>query len=213
MFFCANFFYTQVGINTNDPKRTLHINGNLKVSDLKDASDDADFDRILVADQKGNVDYVVKQDFLPASGTVGFSNKETYSTVYNQTTGTGNEAKELKCGKFVFIFDKSTDSNIKFYLQSKPESTVSIYMNMEQNWSGNGFQFYQGTTPNNTLPFVFTTTNYNTAQLFASANVADYEQNVMHFQYPGDNNFYRLIIYRVKHSNTSYDFVAACEKF
>jgi len=158
------------------------------------------------------VDYVNRQDFLPFPG-VGHSDKETYSSIYNRSTGTGDKTKVLKCGKFGFIFDETTASEIMFFIQEKPDSDVSIFMNMEQNWTGNGFQFFQGTTGDNTSAFVFTPSNYNQPRLFASANVADYEQNVMHFQYPGDDNLYRLTIYRVKHSDTSYDFVAACEKF
>lgn len=209
---CTQLFFAQLGINTDVPSRMLHVKGNVKISTIKDASEDAAFDRVLVADQDGNVDYINKQDFLPNPG-VGHSDKEAHNAIYNMASGVGDPNKVLKCGKFGFVFGATEASEIMFFLQERPASNVNIYMNMEQNWDGGGFQFFQGTAGNNTLPFLFTPTNYNVPRLFTSANVADFEQNVMHFQYPGDDNLYRLTIYRVMHSGTSYDFVAACEKF
>lgn len=203
----------QVGINTSTPTRTLHINGNLIVSGLKNASEDAAYEKILVSDANGNVDYALRSSFLPNTG-VGAVDKESYSELYNNTSANGLPERRLKCGKFFFIFETGTDSNIKFGLNDKPAANVNVYMNMEQNWN-NGFQFYQGTNTANGVdtPFIFTTSNYNTAQEFKSSRLDSYEQNVMTFQYPGDADIYRLTIYKVQHTSTSYDFVSACEKF
>lgn len=206
--------FAQVGINTPDPTRSLHVQGNLKVVNLKNASEDAAFERILVSDPDGNVDYANRKVFLP-SGGIGAVDKESYSEIYNNDSTSGIVTKKLKCGKFFFVFNETTSSNIMFGLNEQPASTVNIYMNMEQNWNGNGFQFYQGTNSTNgtDTPFSFTTSNYNTPQEFKSSNLALYEQNVMTFQYPGDQDIYRLTIYKVGHTSNSYDFVSACEKF
>lgn len=213
--FFSQFIFSQagsVGINTANPTRTLHVNGNLKVSSMNNASEDGAYDRVLIADDDGNIDYINKKDFLPDPG-IGYSDKESYSSIYNRDNGSGDATKSVKCGRFSFTFDNTSRSEIKFYLNEAPTSNVSIYMNMEQNWNGGGFQFYQGTATDNTSAFVFTPSNYATPRSFASANVADYEQNVMHFQYPGEAFIYRLTIYRVSHTSSNYDFVAACEKF
>lgn len=203
----------QVGINTTSPTRTLHVQGNLRVANLQNVSEDAAFDRILVSDTNGNVDYASRSSFLPNTG-VGAVDKESYSEIYNNTSASGLPERRLRCGKFFFIFDTGTDSNVKLGLNEKPAASVNIYMNMEQNWN-NGFQFYQGTNATNGVdaPFTFTTSNYDVAQEFKSARLDSYEQNVMTFQYPGDADIYRLTIYKVQHTGTSYDFVSACEKF
>lgn len=205
----------QVGINTKQPTRTLHVEGNLKVSDINNVSEDAVYSKILVGNVEGDIDYALKSSFLPNVGT-DVSDKESYSEIYNNTNGSGIPERKLKCGKFFFTFDDNiTDSNIMFGLNDKPVANVDVYMNMEQNWDGNGFQFYQGTNSKDgtNAPFSFTTSNYMTPQMFKSARLDPYEQNVMIFQYPGDADLYRLTIYKVKHTSDSFDFVSACEKF
>ncbi|WP_312768120.1 hypothetical protein [Epilithonimonas sp.] len=214
------FINAQVGINTSTPTRTLHVVGDLRIRQLNDESDKADYDRILVQDQDGNIDYTTKSNLLPTGSDPDEANKEAYSQLFNEITENGNPSKILKCGKFYFLFDSGSDSRIKFRLVDEPASSVDIFMSMEQNWDGNGFQFFQGHASNDSAatPFVFTPENYNVPQEFAEANVADSEQNVMHFQYPDDPNFYRLTIYRVRQkvgipTVLSWDFAATCEKF
>lgn len=206
----------QVGINTVTPTRKLHVAGNMRVRVMTNKSETATYDRILSSDISGNVDYVTKSSLQPPIEP-GASTKESYSLVYNMPTANGDPSKTLKCGKFLFLFESTTQSRINFRLSENPGIDVTIYMSMEQNFNANGFQFYQGKTPTDasTVPFLFTSTNWNINQEFASANLADYEQNVMHFQYPNDTDFYRLTIYKVRQNTgiDSWDFAAVCEKF
>lgn len=215
-FLLSDFVSAQVGINTNLPTRKLHVSGNLRVRGLINKSETSSYDRILVSDSNGNIDYTTKASLQPGV-TPGSSNKETYSLLYNMPTGNGDPIKTLKCGKFLFLFGNTAESRISFRLAENPNATVDIYMSMEQNYTVNGYQFYQGKTPTEAanVPFTFTTSTWNVNQEFASANLADYEQNIMHFQYPNDADFYRLTIYRVKQNTgvDSWDFAAACEKF
>lgn len=211
--------YGNVGINTTNPTRTLDINGNLKISNLTNASEDGGFAKILIADAVGNVDYIVRADLLPAKD-IYTSNKEVINNLYSNTVEAGISSKEIKCGKFKFAFGDTSESYIKFALIDKPSGPISIYMSMEQNYSDGGFQFFQGTTSTNATPFTFTVANYNVLQDFASGNLANREQNIMHFQYPNDQFFYRLTVYRVTQSITvgtkitnTYNFVTSCEKF
>ncbi|CAM2859006.1 hypothetical protein DRF59_00720 [Chryseobacterium flavum] len=206
----------QVGINTNTPTRKLHVVGNMRVGVLTNKSESAAYDQILSTDINGNVDYITKSSMKPPLDP-GTSNKESYSLLYNMPGPNGDPARTLKCGKFLFVFEGTDQSRINFRLAENPGTDVNIYMSMEQNFNANGFQFYQGKAPTDpsTVPFLFTTSNWNVNQEFARANLADYEQNIMHFQYPNDTDFYRLTIYKVKQNTgaDSWDFVASCEKF
>lgn len=215
-FFSFHEINAQVGINTQTPTRKLDVNGNARIEALTNKSDNASYDRILVTDNDGNVDYTTKESLLPSSNPNN-SDKESYSQIYNRPNSYGDPAKTLKCGKFYFSFSNVYDSHIGFRLIDNPGTTINIYMTMEQNWDGSGYQLYQGKSSSDaaTVPFVFNSSNWNVIQEFANSRVADYEQNVMHFQYPGDNDFYRLIIYKVlqKTGTDNYDFAAVCEKF
>ncbi len=210
----------KVGINTNTPQRTLDINGSVRVRTLANQSENANYDKVLIADQNGNVDHLLRSDFLPLSDEFT-SNKMVINNLYSNTANTGIEAKIITCGDFKFRFGNTGGSNseprIEFGLNATPPSTVNVYVTMEQNWNGNGFQLFQGNTGGNTTPFSFSNTNFTT---FAQANLADYEQNVIHFQYPGKKDFYRLTIYKLPYKitingteSTKYDFISNCEKF
>ncbi|MFC4687768.1 hypothetical protein ACFO4P_12560 [Epilithonimonas pallida] len=211
-----NLSFAQVGINTASPTRKLHVSGSMRVRGTINKSESAAYSNILVTDANGNIDYTTKASLQPTPQP-GTSNKESYSQIYNMTTESGDPNKALTCGKFSFSFDTGASSNIRFKLSQNPGAAVSVYMSMEQNWDGNGYQFYQGKASSDdaTVAFTFDANNWNTYQQFAQANVADFEQNVMHFQYPGDADFYRLTIYRAlqRTGTTNYDFAAVCEKF
>lgn len=188
----------------------------MRIGVLTNKSETVAYDEILSTDINGNVDYVTKSSMQPPLEP-GTSNKESYSLVYNMPGPNGDPTRTLKCGKFLFVFENTDQSRINFRLAENPGADVSIYVSMEQNFNANGFQFYQGKTPTDpsTVPFLFTSSNWNINQEFARANLADYEQNIMHFQYPNDTDFYRLTIYKVKQNTgiDSWDFVASCEKF
>lgn len=220
-FFFIVFFHfanAQVGINTNNPSRMLDVEGTMKVHNLNDAHTSADYDQSIVTDSNGNIDFTKKSSLLP-SGNSNNTDKESFSQIYNTTDGNGDGNKILKCGKFQFSLTSTSDSKIRFRLNDNPNTQVGIYMNMEQNWDSNGYQFFQGKSYYGTPSekFVFDSTNYTVWQNLAEAQLADFEQNVLNFQYPGDSDFYRLIIYRIKQSvgstPDSRDFAVVCEKF
>ncbi|SFN31236.1 hypothetical protein SAMN05421738_11040 [Algoriella xinjiangensis] len=207
--------YAQVGVNTNTPTRSLDINGHLKIRETVDESENGEYSKILVTDNDGNIDFIYKKDLLPVSDEFT-SDKVVINNIYMNTTSAGIPSKKITCGKFEFSFNGDSNSKIQFNLVQAPTQNVSIYMSMEQNYDPNGFQFYQGTSKSNINPFIFTTSNWSTAQPFAEAGLADFEQNIMYFQYPNDPDFYRLTVYKVKHTinnGSTWSFVSACEKF
>lgn len=214
----TNFPSGKVGINTANPQRTLHVEGNLKIANVKDASENGAYTNVLITNAAGDVDHALRSDFLPVQDATT-SQKEVFNSIYNRPDGTADATKTVTCRKFVFLFENSgSNTNIRFKLKEEPLTDVNVYVSMEQNWSENGFEFFQGTNNSNSSPFTFVkspanSTNYwNKPHDFAQSMVADYEQNVIHFQYPNDAAFYRLTIYKVKQSN-SKDFVTVCEKF
>lgn len=60
--------FSQVGVNTTDPQRTLDVNGNLRIRSISDVNADATYDRVLLMDSdgantSGNVDFNSVPDF------------------------------------------------------------------------------------------------------------------------------------------------------
>ncbi|GGE94865.1 Lectin C-type domain-containing protein [Chishuiella changwenlii] len=67
------FSFSQIGINTNDPTKTLDINGELRVRTLPQGDD---IDYVLVADASGNIKKVSRNSL---------ENGESYSGGFNST--------------------------------------------------------------------------------------------------------------------------------
>lgn len=66
--FTTAFSFAQVGIKTDDPQRTLDVNGNIRIRSTADVGADATYDRVLLSDSdgtntQGNIDYNTVDDF------------------------------------------------------------------------------------------------------------------------------------------------------
>jgi len=221
----STFVLSQVGINTDQPTRTLHVEGNLKVAEIDDVSNLSNYSKVLVSDADGNVDYVNRKDLLPKFE--GAINKEVINAIYSNTTSNGIPANQVTCGKFAFNFANDPKSPISFKPAENPGNTIRVFVSMEQNYvyNGPGFQFFQGTSSNsaatNYFEFIVNKTDstkdtWNVFRSFAEGALELQEQNIFYFQYPNDPYFYRLIVYKVENvigSTSSFDFVIACEKF
>lgn len=59
--FISSNLLAQVGINTTAPTRVLDVNGNMRLRNSTDKSSDVLYDRVLVSDSNGNIDYVQKK--------------------------------------------------------------------------------------------------------------------------------------------------------
>lgn len=84
----------QVGIKTEEPTRDLDVNGSLRTRTIEDKSADINYDRVLIADSNGNVDYVPKSQLrqpyaelfnLSSLPAVTINNNTTASTISTQT--------------------------------------------------------------------------------------------------------------------------------
>lgn len=73
--FFAITLKAQVGIKTTEPSRDLDVNGTLRTRTITDKSGDTNYDRVLIADANGNVDYVQKSKL-----------HQPYAELFNVTT-------------------------------------------------------------------------------------------------------------------------------
>ena len=208
--------YAQVGIGTNTPVRTLHVEGNMRIRELDDKSQVSDYNKLLVVNANGDVNYIEKSDLHPDTDEFT-SDKQVLNNIYTTTDGLANDSQYVSCGKFDFAFrNNGVNTNIRYKLVSTITGTATVYITLEQNWQASsptdtngGFEFQVPTTGNtiNNSTFVDMPTS--------GEQIVNGELNVLYLLYPGDKDLYRLTFYRLDQSTTplTYDFVTACEKF
>lgn len=202
--------YAQVGINTDDPTRTLHVNGNLKIRQLEDKSKDFSYNKILATDSEGNVDYVTHESLLPVPDEFT-SNKEVYNSIYGSRNGGADNSKFVSCGKFDFRFNTSsgTTSDVQLRLKETPTVDKKMFISIEQSWD-NGMEFIAYTTP-----MTFPANKNNFINIPYGPGIVDFELNVLYLLYPGETDLFRVTAYRVKQptmGNNYRDYTIACEK-
>lgn len=208
--FFSGILSAQVGINTANPKRTLDVEGNLRVRELTDKSQAPSYNKILVVNPDGNIDYINKQDLQPVKDEFT-ADKQVLNNIYSTTTGKADDTKFVSCGKFDFAFRNiGTNTNIQYRLKNTPTSDVTVYITLEQNYSSNGYQFQ---VPTAGKTFTSTTNNFADLPTYG-ANIVNSELNVLYLLYPGESNLYRLTFYRLDQTTPkTNDFVTVCEKF
>ncbi|MDK7373943.1 hypothetical protein QP519_00055 [Weeksella virosa] len=209
--------WAQVGINTDQPTRDLHVEGDLRVRDLQNKSEVSAYDKVLAADKDGNIDYIDKEILKPDLS--GQTDKIVQNNLYYTTNGRPDNTKTLTCGKFEFAFIREwyeTVTYVKFRLTERPQSTVNIYITFEQNYpainTADGFQYEASATSTKN----FTTSNWNRFQSIptttSQGEIADGEYNELYVIYPNIGEFYRVTFYRLLQNEKSY-FVNTCEQF
>lgn len=208
--FFSGILSAQVGINTANPKRTLDVEGNLRVRELTDKSQAPSYNKILVVNPDGNIDYINKQDLQPVKDEFT-ADKQVLNNIYSTTTGKAEDTKFVSCGKFDFAFRNiGANTNIQYRLKNTPTSDVTVYITLEQNYSSNGYQFQ---VPTAGKTFTSTTNNFGDLPTYG-ANIVNSELNVLYLLYPGESNLYRLTFYRLDQTTPkTNDFVTVCEKF
>lgn len=207
----ATTMSAQVGINTKTPQSTLHVEGNMRVRELNDKSQAPAYDKLLVVNANGKVDYIDKKDLRPI-GDEFTSDKQVLNNIYTTTNGKADDSKFVSCGKFDFAFrNVSTAINIQYKLTNDPVNDVTVYMTLEQNWKTDGYEFQ---APQTGEKFSSNTNSFVNLPI-SGAGIVNGELNILYLLYPGDRDLYRLTFYRLDQSTSplTYDFVTACEKF
>ena len=211
MLLFATTMSAQVGINTKTPQSTLHVEGNMRVRELNDKSQAPAYDKILVVNASGKVDYIAKKDLRPI-GDEFTSDKQVLNNIYTTTNGKADDSKFVSCGKFDFAFRNAGSAiNIQYKLTNDPVNDVTVYMTLEQNWKPNGYEFQ---APQTGEKFSSNTNSFVNLPI-SGAGIVNGELNILYLLYPGDRDLYRLTFYRLDQSTSpsTYDFVTACEKF
>ena len=207
----ATTMSAQVGINTKTPQSTLHVEGNMRVRELNDKSQAPAYDKILVVNANGKVDYIDKKDLRPI-GDEFTSDKQVLNNIYTTTNGKADDSKFVSCGKFDFAFRNAGSAiNIQYKLTNDPVNDVTVYMTLEQNWKTDGYEFQ---APKTGEKFSSNTNSFVNLPI-SGAGIVNGELNILYLLYPGDRDLYRLTFYRLDQSTSpsTYDFVTACEKF
>ena len=122
----ATTMSAQVGINTKTPQSTLHVEGNMRVRELNDKSQAPAYDKLLVVNANGKVDYIDKKDLRPI-GDEFTSDKQVLNNIYTTTNGKADDSKFVSCGKFDFAFRNAGSAiNIQYKLTNDPTNDVTV---------------------------------------------------------------------------------------
>src|SRR6218665_2368195 len=112
--------FSQVGIGTLSPDKTLDINGDLRVVTTVDKSNDTQYNKILVANASGEVGAWTKDGIRDQIESVFLENKKVI--VFSNTP---NINRTMDCGKLEFRFNTGPEPQMR--LATAPASSTTIY--------------------------------------------------------------------------------------
>lgn len=204
-----------MGVGTENPTRTLHVQGDAQVKGLQSTTSGA-YNEMLVSDADGNIEYA-------NLWTVNPTRKRVWHLQYlgTGTAGRAISANILQAGRFEFRFENvptgDDHGRIQFRLATNPGQTVRVYINMEENW-GDGTippDGYEYSAP--PVGLEFTTTGDNAWNNWrypinqSQSRIATGEMNELYLSYPNENAFYRVLIYRMTSGGNSIWIITAEE--
>lgn len=129
---------------------------------------------------------------------------ETGKIVYNKTTGNaGTTAQSISVGQLSFSYVGGTQS---FRLTSNPGTTVTVYLNQVENWSGGGYS-------SGTYSSSFTTSDWSTWRALGSGGVvAPGEVNTFYITCSNEDKAYRVTFW-IQGAGSRYNYVILAERF
>lgn len=193
-----------VGINTQNPERTLHIQGDMRSTIFQNKGNDSLYEDLIISNSSGNIDKQPKSSVFESPT----QQVETDRNVYYSTTS-GDITKIAKCGKFTFAINNSNIPVMKLNVQPSSNITYNYGLrrlerrtNLTGGHSantGDGDYYYN----NNTL--TFTSTNWDTFQpIFDWAGYTTGEQHLLnsdllklHLIDPDTGDFYKIVFLRM----------------
>lgn len=203
--------YGQVGINNQNPVRTLDINGNLKVGNLEHKKDDTNYNRILVTNNAGEIEYWEKQDIVNKVDELQVINKK-----FSVSSSGPDPTIIVPCGKFKFRYDNPVMPQIS--LVTANTSNMNIYYSRirKRNNSGAAFSIAQGRSLNTNQFAVITAANAwvnigtatDATGAFSTDTLDEY-----YITYPGDANMYRVTFLARAADNSNVSYSMICERF
>ncbi|MBO6212364.1 hypothetical protein [Algoriella sp.] len=215
--------FSQVGIGTETPSRMLDINGDLRIRQLDDKTDNTDesYRYLLSAkdDEKNQADVVTKVNgqvdkiSFPSLLQSSSNNVEVKKIIYR---GDADKTKKCSCGDLTIYLDKSsvnTDILSFIHLNS---TDVFVNNNAESITLKYGQKKYTGTAytyADDGITFTKSrgTEAYN--QLDTSNLNSGNTVRIYTIVLPGENNLYRFTVSRFLNNSTTYINSLICEKF
>ncbi|SKC06067.1 hypothetical protein SAMN05660477_02712 [Soonwooa buanensis] len=201
----------QVGINTTTPTRTLDVNGDLRLRSTVDKATDPAYNRVLVKDVDGKVDYWTKQEVLNKIEALYVVNKKFTAS----KTGP-DPATIVACGKFEFRYNSPVMPQIR--LATAGTGSTRIYYNRirKRDSSANGFTTETGRSFNSnqyvTIPRANTWQNIG-ASSDSTGNFTNNTFDEYYITYPGDTNMYRVTFLARNAGGGNVNYSMVCEKF
>ena len=208
----------RLGVGTENPTRTLHVQGDAQVKGLGGtANATGAHSEMLVADAQGNIEYANIWTVTPTRKRVWHLQ---YTTTGSTTLQRPITANVLEAGRFRFRFFNDTGNTtnngsgrLQFCLGANPGQNVGIYLNQEQSWgdsgTNDGFEFHAWATPQ-----IFTPANWNTYRdMPYGPGMGVGEMNEIYMSYPGENSFYRILVYRLNTTTSSSTWIITAEEY
>ena len=197
----------QVGINTTTPTRTLDVNGDLRVRLLEDKAADPLYDKVLVKDANGNIDYWTRQDIMDAMETLYVVNKKFTASK------TGPDPTTIvPCGKFEFRYNTPVMPQLR--LVTAPTANLTVYYNRIRKKDGTTSTFDATNRSFRSNQSVnLTTAN---AWVDIGSDAVAFNNNTLdeyYISYPGDNNIYRVSFVTRNAGGGNVNYTMVCEKF
>ena len=198
-----------VGINTDNPQRKLHVEGNLRVRNLKEKGGDSQYNRILVTNADGDIDYITRSSLVPdTSGTD--SGKNVYNQNHQTPTAFPDNTKLVKCGKYEFsirnITADDSQSSVSVRYVTVPTSPVTSHYTFVQQYPIDGYQIISNDA---------TTFTIGTDNIFQQlgGRLADSEINTLYVNSPDEADMYKVFFYRMRNSAFSAprNWTISCE--
>lgn len=200
-----------VGINTNTPTRTVDVNGNLRITELQNRTNNSNYNYLLSANKiNGNIDYINISSLLQSEK----NNMEVSRTIYNGSTA--DNTKECSCGDITFRFN-GANSEIKLSNETVFASNGVNNLNLSygiKRFTGNSYGYQNKTN------VAFTNNNPALASYYNKYRNLDdtaFDTNnsirVYTIVLPKQGNLYKLTLSRLQNTSTTVNFALICEKF
>ncbi|MDM1549791.1 hypothetical protein [Empedobacter falsenii] len=121
IFFMQTIAYGQggVGINTESPERSLDVNGNMRVTDFQNKTNDDNFKEILISNNNGDIDKQSKSSIFQSTE----QQVEQQRAIYYSNNG-GDITKEARCGKYSFAIDNNNIALIRLLIN--PNKNINV---------------------------------------------------------------------------------------
>lgn len=209
--------FSQVGINTQQPTKTLDINGDLRVRNLEKKSADPNYNKVLVTNANGDIEFWDKAAIQTEMKGTEVENK----IMYFSSSPSGDLV--VPCGKFKLRYSSNTEPQIQ--LVTAPTSTQTIFFSRirKVNSSDNTFGAANSKRSIRTNETVSIATNNNWVNIGSVSNLTDanggkYAVDYLdeyYMSFPGENYLYRITFLARKMATTpaANSYSMLCEKF